>query len=173
MTTSYICNTNKYTTSATQTISLPLSLDVLPNQVSIENTDLLLKSKFHISLVPIQKIVEKYKINILDFDKSVLEDFCEYVNKNPVEFTGFLSEFRFVQQKELRTLVVMCEVANLDGFYNLINKKYNLAIETPRAHVTIYTSEPDQGIFLINSDDIEQMTKIVDVSSLSINPKAL
>lgn len=167
-----ICDNEKYTITNTKTIILSLSLDVDPKQVSIEGSALLLKSKFHVTLLPIQQLIERYAINIPNFETSAVEDFCQYVKENPIKFLSFSNEYRLVSQNNLKTLVVMCEVTNYDGLFALINKKYSLAMEVPRTHVTIYSSEPDKGTYLINSKDIQQITKIVDVPNLYITPVA-
>lgn len=165
-----ICDNDKYNITSTQTIILPLSLGVDPKSVSVDGSTLLLKSKFHVTLLPIQQLIERYAINIPNFETSVVEDFCQYVKENPIELVSFSNEYRVVSQNNLKTLVVMCEVTNYDGLFALINKRYNLNMEVPRTHVTIYSSEPDKGIYLINSDDIQQITKIVDIPHLSITP---
>ena len=167
---SNICDNNKYTITSTKTIILPLSLDVDPKQVNIEGSALLLKSKFHVTLLPTQQLIERYSINIPNFETSVVEDFCQYVSQNPIDLVSFSNEYRLVAQNNLKTLVVMCEVSNYEGLFALINKKYNLTMELPRTHVTIYSSEPDKGTYLINSEDILQITKVVDVPQLSITP---
>lgn len=168
-----ICDNDKYTITSTKTIILPLSLDVDLKQVSIDGSTLLLKSKFHVTLLPIQQLIERYAINIPNFETSVSEDFCQYVKENPIDLVSFSNEYRVVSQNNLKTLVVMCEVTNYDGLFALINKKYDLNMEVPRTHVTIYSSEADKGIYLINSDDIRQITKIVDIPNLFITPKVL
>lgn len=169
MSNQYICNSSKYIFSH-ETIALPVFLDDLPKGIIAEEVSFTLKSKFHISLVPIGKILEKQNIDPSFFKEAVLADFCEYIKKALIEFIDFSNEYRFAWENNLRSLVVMCKVSNLDGFFELINKKYGLNIETPPTHITIYTSEPEVGIFLTNSKDIKQMTKIVDVSNLDIYP---
>lgn len=168
-----ICDSDKYIITSTKTIILPLLLDIDPKQVNIEGSPLLLKSKFHVTILPIQQLIERYAINISNFETSVAEDFCQYVKENPIELVSFSNEYRVVSQNNLKTLVVMCEVTNYDGLFVFINKKYNLNMEVPRTHVTIYSSEPDKGIYLINLDDVQQITKIVDIPNLSITPVAL
>jgi len=63
------------------------------------------------------------------------------------------------------SLVVMCDVSNLDKFFDLINEKYQLNIEYPPTHVTLYTLQPNKGVFLTNSDEINNLTKVVSKPS--------
>jgi len=150
---------NKYTISKTNTISLPVSLIGLPNEIIIDGNKLALKSSFHISLVCINEIIKKYGVKIPDFRDLVIKDFCDFVNINDINFLNYLQEFRFVTENDLKTLIVRCNVSNLDKFFELINKKYKLNIEYPPTHVTLYTLEGKLGIFLTDSNDIKNLTK--------------
>jgi hypothetical protein len=53
----------------------------------------------------------------------------------------------------------MCDISNLNNFFDLINKKYDLQIEYQPTHVTLYTLQPNKGIFLADSGDIEKLSK--------------
>lgn len=71
----FICEENKYIFQH-RTIGLPVSFLNLPKTIQIEGYTLLLKSSFHISLVCIGKIIEKYNISTPEFENSVIKDFC-------------------------------------------------------------------------------------------------
>jgi hypothetical protein len=162
-----ICNNSKYILR-NQTIGLPVVLNNLAKEITVEGMVLSVKSVLHISLVTIGQMIIRHKIDILDFEEKIVADFCEYVGKYPIEFVDFTGEYRFAWQNELRTLVAMCNVSNLDGFFELINKKYNLQIAIPPTHITLYTLQPEMGIFLVDEDDIKQMSKRVDLPNLII-----
>jgi hypothetical protein len=149
---------NKYGISANNTIVLPVSLENLPNEIMIYGNKLVLKPSFHISLVCINKIIEKYNVSDPGFRDSVLKDFCEFVGKNDVSLLNFNEEFKFAEENELKTVVVLCKVSNLDKFFENINKKYGLNVEYPPTHVTLYSID-GKGIFLTDSSDIKNLTK--------------
>ena len=65
-------------------------------------------------------------------------------------------------QDDLRSVVVMCEISNLNNFFDSVNRKYGLAIEYPPTHVTLYTLESKPGIFLTDSSDIKNLTKTIE-----------
>ena len=155
----FICGGNKYTISATNTIGLPVLLKNLPSEIIINGNKLLLKSFFHVSLVCINEIIKKYEVLIPDFIDLVSKDFCNFVEKNPVDLLHYLKDFRFTEKKDLKTIIVMCKMSNLDEFFRIINKKYGLEVEYPPTHVTLYTLEGKLGIFLTDSDDIKNFTK--------------
>ena len=157
----YICGGTKYTFGY-RTISLPVSFEVLPPVLEIEDYRLLLKSSFHISLVCIGKIIEKFDISIPDFENLLIKDFCEFTQKNDVSLVCYSGEFRFATQNERKSVVLMAEISNLNGFFDTINQKYELSVETPPTHVTLYTFQPDLGIFITDSKELKQLTKVID-----------
>jgi hypothetical protein len=153
-----ICE-NKYELSANDTIFLIVFLSDLPKNLEIQGAKLILKDSFHVSLVCIKEIIKKSKITDPNFRDSVLADFCDFVKTNEVALINYSNEFFFVEQGENKTVVVMCGVSNLDKFFELINKKYNLNLEYPPTHVTLYKLENGVGIFLTDASDLKDFTK--------------
>jgi len=156
----YICNGNKYT-FRDGTITLPVSLDNLPKQIEVEGYKLALKSNFHVSLVCIGKIVEKQGISIPDFENLVIKDFCDFIKNNDVSLVRYKDEFRFVAQDEKKSIVVMVEVSNMDKFFDILNRRHGLNAEVQPTHITLYTLQPDMGIFITDSKDLEQFTRTI------------
>ena len=154
-----ICGGNKYTISQTNTIGLPVPISGLPSTLEIESHKLMAKSSFHVSLVCINEIIKKYNISLPNFRDSILNDFCDFVSKNEINFSNYTNEFKFVVQDNLKTIVIMCEISNLRQFFEQINSKYRLSIEYPPTHVTLYAHDGKTGIFLTDSEDIKNLTK--------------
>ena len=155
---SFICNGEKYAYRK-ETIALPLSLKGLPEQIAIGDLSLMRKSSLHVSLVCVGRLVTKHKIQDPHFEQAVIDDFCDYSAAHDVSFVKFQNDFKLVAQHERRSLIVMCEVSGLDGFFSLINKKYQLKLEPHPTHVTLYTLQPDKGIFLVDDHDLEMLSK--------------
>ncbi len=155
-----ICG-NKYQVK-NETIALPVVLEGLPNEIVIEGTSLVLKSPFHVSLVCIWKIIEKYGVVIPDFESAIINDFCSFVETNDVQLLHFRDDFRFVTQNDLKSVIVMCEVSNLEKFFELINRKYSLQMESPPTHVTLYTLPSKSGIFVTDASDVEKLTRKIE-----------
>ena len=158
----FICEGNKYTISATNTIGLPVSLENLPSEITVENNKLMLKSSFHVSLVCINKIIKKNNILTPNFKDSVVKDFCDFIATHDINLLNYLEDFKFAEKNNLKTVIVMCKVSNLDKFFEILNKKYNLNIEYPSIHVTLYAHDGATGIFLTDSSDIKNLTKPIN-----------
>jgi hypothetical protein len=148
--------------SGKDVIALPVSFSGLPEQIEVQGNTFYLKSKFHISLVCINIIIKKYGIQIPDFLSKVIEDFFNFVKTNKVELIHYNNDFRFVSENELRSVVLTCEVSNINTFFDLMNEKYNLNVKYPPTHVTLYTLKDGLGIYLTDSDDIKNLTTSIE-----------
>lgn len=158
-----ICGSEKYKLAGSKedVIILPVSLDNLPPKIEAEGYNLSSKKEFHCSLVCIGKIIEKHKVSIPNFTEKVIADFCEFIKDNEVNLLRYRDEFRFVtKEDEGFAVILMCDIANLDKFFELINKKYGLQVEYPPTHITLYTFQ-GVGVFLTDSQDIQKFTKAI------------
>src|SRR3989344_8677913 len=125
----FICRNSKYELMAVdnEVIYLLVSFNNLPEEIMVKGITLYLPSPFHVSLVYIGKIIERYNISIPDFLNKIVEDFCNFTKTNNIEVTNYKDEYKFVTRDNIKkTVVVMCEVSNLNNFFDLINKKYEL-----------------------------------------------
>lgn len=159
----FICGGEKYMLAGQKgdSIILPVLFSSLPTQIKTNGYSLALKTEFHVSLVCIGKIIEKHKVKIPNFIEKIIEDFCDFIKSNKIDLVRYRNEFKFVSEHENRTVVVMCDISNLDGFFALINQKYGLNVEYPPTHVTLYTLT-GLGIFLIDSNDMETLTMPIE-----------
>lgn len=159
----FICDGEKYELAGRIKlgIGMPVHPNNLPEQIEANGYTLVSKDSFHVSLVCIGKIIEEYKLEIPEFMEKVTSDFCMYVKDNPIEFLNYRDEFRFVKKDEKKSVIVMCDIKNIEGFFDLINSKYNLNLEHPPMHVTLFTMPTNTGIYVLNSNDINTKTKII------------
>ncbi|MBI4094703.1 MAG: hypothetical protein HY435_00730 [Candidatus Liptonbacteria bacterium] len=159
----FICGGEKYVIGGPKedTIALPIFPAGLPDTITIERDSLFRKTSFHVSLVCIGKIIEKQNVSTPNFQDKIVADFCEFTQKNNVDLLRYRDEFRFAFQNERKAIIAMCDVSNLESFFMHVNQKYGLSIEYPPTHVTLYTLQPDKGIFLTDSGDIEKLTKLI------------
>jgi len=126
----FICGGNKYELMGLNenVISLSVSFENLPKKIQVKEDTFYLPSPFHISLIYIQRIIDNYNILIPDFFNKIIEDFCDFTKTNNIELIGYKNEYKLVERNGKKTIVVMCEVSNLNKFFDLINEKYELAI---------------------------------------------
>jgi len=91
--------------------------------------------------------------------------FCEFTEYNDVVFENFTGEFRFAERNEdgQKSLVGMCNIKNINNFFDKVNSDFGLNISYQPTHVSLYTLNLDKAIGLNNQQDIETMTK--DISN--------
>lgn len=155
-----ICDTNKYT-FGNETISLPIVIKDLPKTIEVQGIKLLLKSSFHISLVCMGKILETNPTLPKTFIEEVVNKFCEFTKNHEVSLVDYNNEFRLVQNADRISVIAMANVSNLNTFFNLINLEFGLNLSYPPTHVTLYTLQPDLGIFVTNTEDLQRLTKVI------------
>lgn len=160
----YICENSKCKIGgiSDDVIFLPVSITDLPEQIEIEGNILYAKKEFHVSLVCIRRIADRYNINIPDFLNKIISDFREFNKENKVELLHYNNDFRFAVRDDLKTVIVTCEVSNINKFFDLMNKKYGVNVEYPSTHVTLYTLKDKVGIYLIDSSDIKNLTVTIE-----------
>jgi len=157
----FICGKDKYELGGLNTdlIFLPVSFENIPQEIKAQEYTLYFPTPFHVSLVYIGKIVKKYSISIPDFLNKIVGDFCNFIKTNPIEVIRYNNEFRLANRDGKKTIVVMCEVSNLNKFFDFVNQKYKLNIKYTPTHVTLYnTVKGEPGISLMDLDDIKNFT---------------
>lgn len=154
----YICGGSAYELAGAQddVIGLPVSLKEIPETIVAEGVELVRRPAFHVSLVCMGRI------GAAAYVADIVRDFCEYVAEHPITLEAFTGEFRFVTEGEKRTLVAMCTVSNIEGFFEHIRSTYGLAVEAPPTHVTLYTLGGGPGVFLTSQKDISELTVKVE-----------
>ncbi len=169
MSNTFMCGGSKYVLGGIQgdVIFLPVSFTGLPPKIYVQGYTLFLKTELHISLVGIEKLIKRCHITIPNFQEKVVADFCEFTKQHSIDFVRCQDEVRFVVRAERRSVVVMCDLANLDAFFDVLNAKYGLKLPHQPTHVTLYTLQPSIGIFLMDAEDIQSETKIVSVPEIS------
>lgn len=146
-------------------LHLPIKLnnEKLPKTIVIQNTNLHIKTSFHVSLMCIKNIEKNCKVE--NIAEKIINLFCEFTKDNEVVFGDFTGEFRFAERDEdgRKSLVGMCNIKNLNNFFDKVNSDFGLNISYQPTHVSFYTLNLDEAIGLNNQQDIETMTK--DISN--------
>lgn len=161
----YICG-GQTITYAKGYIALPLELGELPSNISVEGVELIKKSSFHISLLCVKDLLEKYG----DIEDKILESFCASTKDHVISFERFNDELRFAQHDERKSLVALCEVSNLKELFAHLRKDLDIDIPDQPTHVTLYTLQLNAGIGLNSPADMEEksMTVNVEIPTLAV-----
>lgn len=159
----YICSGNKYIFNKGY-IGLPIVIGNLPQEISIQGEELHLKSSFQVSLLCVKDIVEKYGESIENLEQKILEYFCKFTSGNDVSFLWYKGDFRLAQFEKRKSVIAMCEVSNLETFSKFLSVELGIEIPIQPTHVTLYTLQPDVGIGLNSSFELETKSTPIQVT---------
>ena len=147
-----------------------------PKTVEVEGYKLTKKSEFHVSLICVKeyapRLVQEKGIELEEAERGLLRSFAQFVEKTPVTLNRFENEFRLVEQRERRSVVILCTMKNLEELFAEINKTCGLDAPVQPTHVTLYTLQPNVGIG-ISSEEGMNKTKRVRLPELQTAFKTL
>ena len=136
----------------------------MPDTLAVDGTELKIKSEFHISLFELEHLasflVQATEKSFEEVQENVLSIFSSYVAKKPMTFTGFLDDFRVVEKEERKSIVVRCQMENLNGFFEALESTFGASVYRQPAHVTIYTLGHNKGIGIHTVEEIESLPKL-------------
>lgn len=133
----------------------------LPETVTVFKTLLTKRPEFHVTIGCITDIVSRTsKIPTLKLENMLLSLFVEQVQKTPIRLVSYSNDFRYATSNERRSLVVRCEVSNMEKLYQLWEKELEAPISRQPTHVTIYTLAPYPGISISSYEEMEQLPKV-------------
>jgi 16S rRNA (adenine1518-N6/adenine1519-N6)-dimethyltransferase len=138
----------------------------LPDTIEIEGDTLTKKDHFHVSLLCVKNILEKYP----DKEEEIIQHFCNFSQEHEVKFKGFTKEFRLATREERKSVIAMCKVSNLDAFAKYLSQKIGMEVAIQPTHVTIYTLQPSMGIGLNSPEELEEKSEIVEVPESVLAP---
>ncbi len=140
----FICGGEKYEMGGkkSRTIALLVAPQGLPPTIEVEGYTLQVKTTFHVTLVAMDEIARKHGVADPDFKDKVVADFCEFVAEHPVDLLRYRDEYRFMAADERRSVIVMCDVSNMEEFFGMMGEKYGITVEYPPMHATLYTLQP-------------------------------
>ena len=136
----------------------------IPDTLVVDGTELGIKSEFHISLFELEYLasflVSATEKSFEEVQENVLSIFSSYVAKKPITLTGFLDDFRVVEKEERKSVVVRCQMENLNGFFEALESTVGASVYRQPAHVTIYTLGHNKGIGIHTNEEMESFRAI-------------
>lgn len=121
-----------------------------PSAVELENELLLLKDEFHITLIHPPK-------SLAQTTESFFENF---ITRHSILLQALLSDFRFAVHDDRKTILLRCEVTNLEELFSAMGKKIGLTLPLQPTHITLYKLQNRPGIAVDSNEIIEQFCRI-------------
>ena len=140
----------------------------LPESIDVDGYNLTRKNEFHISLVCLKQLDKLYTSDAITARKIKLKqaflDFEKFHNISEFNLTG---EYRLAKRGDKVTVVVMVDVQNLNKMFDSLRNAVGIDLPTQPTHITIYTLQPEVGIGLISSKQVEDETRAINLPILS------
>ncbi len=136
----------------------------LPSSIEIEGEALLKKTEFHITLMCVAEVSARISdttdVSVEHVERKLLEIFLECSARHPVVMGKFLNEFRLVRKDDRTTIVIRCEMLNIEPFFAECERFYNRIIERQPMHLTLYTKTLNVGIGIHTVASMEECPKV-------------
>ncbi len=155
----FICGKEKYAYGQGY-LAMPISIEGLPPTISVNGEDLYAKSDFHVSLLCVKKLVRKHGPEL---EEKLLTLFCSFTTEYDISLIQYTNTFRFAETNDRKTIVALCEVSNLEKFFELARVELKIFIHSQPTHVTLYTLQPELGIGLNSEQEMREKTRAIEV----------
>ncbi len=145
-----------------------LKLDNLPASIEVEGAKLYKKTEFHITLVSAKSVLRSIEgePSLESLGDEIVEEFKKFITANQIKDYTLLPEFRLLKRGDSKTLVTMVKIDNNQKFFDLLREKYGAKIPDQPTHITIYSFDPETGLYINSAAELERDTHIVDVPEL-------
>ena len=118
--------------------------------------------------------MELYEVELIVNDRAVSAKvkaettLLDFLRENNLSFQGITGELRLVVDKERgrKSIVAMCNVANLSKFIDRLNRELCLDIALYPTHITLYTLGENQGIGIHSVAELGEKSSVVAVPKL-------
>jgi len=156
-------------------VGLPYALPEIAQEIEIDGEILVAKPEFHMSILSIKKygpmLAEKEGITAKAAEERVLFEASKLLAANSITIKYFKNELRLAEEREKKTIIIMCEANGADELFVGIRRALNLEITTQPFHVTLYTR--DVGIGLTSEQEVDDQTRLLTTEESERVKKAI
>ena len=140
----------------------------LPKKLVVDNVELVLKDKFHITLIWTEKIAKLIDANRAEeTEEEVLNLVIEFIKTKPPVNFQLTGEFRFCHESGDSTVIALCNFMEAEKIFELLREKYKVDIPTQPFHITLYTEPDKKGIGILSKEHLEKISKQIQSDELS------
>jgi hypothetical protein len=135
-------------------VVVPLAIEGLPDEIDALGIRWQRKREFHMTAVPAEPL------------ESAIEDKAELWDRvtrtlsgrsvGPITAGGELRRVHHPERPGVLTLIVMVDAPGLEPLYASLARDLGIEIEPPPAHVTLYSTDPAEGIGIANQQQLHE-----------------
>lgn len=144
-------------------LKLP-SLQISP-EIEIDGEKLAAKPEFHMSIFSVKKyapiLAEKLGITLEEAEEKIITESNRLLIKKPISISEFKDEIRIAEERDKKTLIIMCGTNETEDFFVGMRKTLDLEIPVQPFHVTLYTRPNGPGIGLVSAQEVAEQTRLL------------
>ena len=130
----------------------PLAIDGLPTQIEALSELWRRKSEFHLTAIASRALESLERTWPGAWE--LVERLALGRALGPVAVTGDVRRAWHPDRPGLRTLLVMVGCPGLDRLYHEVSAAVGTPLSPPPAHVTLYSTDPDEGIGIVDRHEL-------------------
>lgn len=146
-------------------VGLKLPLLHISPELEIDGEKLAAKPEFHMSILSVKKyapiLAEKRGISLEKAEEEILKESNRLLIEKPIQVRQFSDELRIAEERDKKTLIVMCTASGTEDFFVGMRKALEIEIPTQPFHVTLYTRPNGPGIGLSSAQEVAEQTRLL------------
>ncbi|QQG50034.1 MAG: hypothetical protein HZB70_00395 [Candidatus Berkelbacteria bacterium] len=146
-------------------VGLPYETPLIASTLEIDGETLVKKSEFHMSIFCVKKYAPEMAqlkgVSEEDAEQTILEEASRLLKQFPISIEQFKDEFRLAEERDKKTVVVMCQAKNLQEFFDGMRQALGMDFLNQPTHVTLYTRENGSGIGLPDPEEVAKITRLL------------
>lgn len=146
-------------------IGLPYGMPTIAPTIEVDGEELAAKPEFHMSILSVKKyapiLAEKLGIILEKAEEKILEESNRLLIEKPISISEFMDELRVAEEREKKTVIIMCKTNGTDEFFVGMRKALEIEIPTQPFHVTLYTRPNGPGIGLSSAQEVAEQTRLL------------
>jgi hypothetical protein len=132
----------------------PLAIAGLPEHVDALGGRWQRKSEFHLTAIA-ARVLERLELG-RPWLWELVERLASGRSLGPVAISTDVRRASDPEKPELRTLLVIADCPGLSELYRELSAELDVELPAPPAHVTLYSTDPDEGIGIVDRRELRE-----------------
>lgn len=154
-----------------QSLVVPLVIEGLPSEIEVLGMRWRRKREFHLTVL-VDRVLDS-----LSREREGLWDSVTGIASGrelgPIEAGEEVRRVTHPDRPELQTLIVMAACPGLEELYEDLNRALGTSLEPPPAHVTLYSTDPSEGIGIVDGSELDQRAPALGVAEQAAVRRAM
>jgi hypothetical protein len=138
--------------AAERSVVAPLTISGLPERVEALGGRWQRKSEFHLTAIA-ARVLEPFEPRRPEL-WDLVERMTSARSLGPIAVGADVRRASEPSKPELGTLIVMAECPGLEPLYRELSAELHALLSPPPAHITLYSTDPDQGIGIVDDEEL-------------------